>query len=81
MRVTGAVGALYSPHCARVQPGARRRPAESPGRGAALRGHPGDVDLGGGGPHGGRHVRAPYACAARKDSPRACRASAARCCR
>ena len=75
LRLTGALGALYSPHCARVQPAAWSPgwPRRSPGAGPALRGHPGDVDLG----------RAPrtqaatcahlISCAAPRGTPRTCR--------
>ena len=57
LQVAGAVGALYSPHCARVQPAdlvaGLAETVTRAGR-PALRGHPGDVDIGRAGPHPGR---------------------------
>ena len=97
VRITGGLGALYSPHCARIQPaklvsgladggGARRR--------RDLRGDPGDPDRAAAHRAGRRAfrtrpARARYSatsqrrlcCAPRRASPPGCPASAGRCCR
>ena len=62
LRLTGAVGALYSPHCARVQPaGLAAGLAEAvTGRRTAPRGDPGDLDVGRPGRTPAGDVRAPF---------------------